>query len=572
MATEVIMNAFTPEAVRLQHARSSPRAGCMMRSGLARHARLGLIVLALAGCRAQDDAGERPATVPATAVTPALSPAPGAAEELVRLKAIPFSGPMEFDRHYSEEDLELLSWLAVRALDASAAWTPRAPSWPLYRANIRNDIEVTLRRGWLDISAALRGLAENPRTSLARFYADTLSAEEIGQLTAFHRGAPGRAYARYVDELRRATRRGTIEIDRMLLDIAAGPAGAVPGEARRGLNLRPGEMPPDYAFHVAAAMREALPGAPAEIVLHTLVAAAPPGSEAFRRLDAMLGAEARGAVDAMLASPAAARELEARRRWIAALSESGALLMPTGGNQRGLHAVIADWKALRGRPGTPPRAGMPVDPDRIVVPATLERLPLADPATAAALRRCMPGVSEATIRSLAASRGRRPAGQLDQILSADGEPNMIATRRGVAACLPTTAAGFPVPALNSFAGTIRVIGMGEAETRAWRARIAQEIAASGVSASLVVMADGAAFEATYAVDLRLPARLVYATRFLPPGAYDRRRYRTVVDGAAHRSVSLSSAIEPGDIPLRRKSLIAAPEDEARERAQFRAAR
>jgi hypothetical protein len=35
---------------------------------------------------------------------------------------------------------------------------------------------------------------------------------------------------------------------------------------------------------------------------------------------------------------------------------------------------------------------------------------------------------------------------------------------------------------------------------------------------------------------------------------------------------VTSAIEPGDIPLRRKSLIAAPEDEARERAQFRAAR
>jgi hypothetical protein len=543
----------------------------MKRAALARHARFALVALALAGCRTQEDTGERPVAT-AAAAPAAAAATPGAAEELVRLKAIPFSGAMEFERHYSEEDLELLSWLVVRALDASPAWTPRAPTWNLYRANIRNDIEVTLRRGWLDISAALRGLAESPRTSLARFYADTLSAEEIGQLIAFHRGAPGRAYARYVDELRRATRRGTVEIDRRLLDLAAAQAGAAPADAWRGLDLRPGEMPPGYAFHVAAAMREALPGVPAEIVLHTLVAAAPPGSEAFRRLDAMLGAEARGAVDLMLASPIAAREQEARRRWIAALSESGAVLMPMGAGQRGLQGMVADWKALRGHPGTPPRPAAPVDPDRVVVPAAHERLPLADPATAAALGRCMPGVSQATIRSLAAGRGGRSANQIDQILSAGGEPNMIATRRGMAVCLPTPAAGFPVPALNSFAGTIRVAGMGEPETRAWRARIAQEIAASGVSESLVVMADGAAFEATFAVDLRLPARLVYATRFLPPGAYDRRRYRTVVDGAAHRSISLSTAIEPGDIPLRRKSLIATPEDEARERTRFGVAR
>lgn len=53
---------------------------------------------------------------------------------------------------------------------------------------------------------------------------------------------------------------------------------------------------------------------------------------------------------------------------------------------------------------------------------------------------------------------------------------------------------------------------------------------------------------------------------------DLRRVVPINSGAAHRSISLCTAIEPGDIPLRRKSLIATPEDEARERARFGAGR
>jgi hypothetical protein len=53
---------------------------------------------------------------------------------------------------------------------------------------------------------------------------------------------------------------------------------------------------------------------------------------------------------------------------------------------------------------------------------------------------------------------------------------------------------------------------------------------------------------------------------------DLRRVVPIKSGAAHRSISLCTAIEPGDIPLRRKSLIATPEDEARERARFGAGR
>jgi hypothetical protein len=480
-----------------------------------------------------------------------------------------------FEQHYSEEDLDLLAWLMLRALDTSGAWTPRTPTWNLYRANIRSDVERMLRRGWLDFAGAIRSLAESPRTSLARFYGDALTAAELDELLAFHRGAQGRAYARYLAEIRRTTRRGAVEIDRAVLDLDPA-AAADPGASRRpwleGLSLRPGDMPAEYAFHVATAMREAMPEAGAATALLALRAGAPPGSEAFRRLDAMLGAQERAAIDRMLASPAAARAQDARRRWQAVLAESEAALPPMGANHRGLQSILADWKALRARPGTLPLSAVAVDPAGIAVPTAYRLLPLADAATAAALKRCMPGVADATIQGLSAARDGRPAERLEQLLRARGEPNMILTRRGLAACVATTAPGFPIPALNSFASTIRVPGLGDAETRAWRGRIAQEIAAFGVSESLVLMPDGAAFEVTYAVDLRGPDRLVYASRFLPPGSYDRRRYRTAIDDAGSRSIAVSTVADPGQIPLRSQHLIALREDERREQAHSAAAR
>ena len=551
------MRAAAPSAAGRRASRARPVG----------HAALVLAVLALAGCQTPEDAPRRPA---ASAAAPmAAAPLSATAEELVRLQAIPLSQVTTFEQHYTSEDLDLLAWLMLRALDTSGAWTPRAPTWNLYRANIRNDIERMLRRGWLDFAGAIRSLAAAPPTSLARFYADALTADEIDELVAFHRSAPGRAYGRYVTEIKRTTRRGAIEIDRAVLDLDPDAAAADPAAARRpwleGLSLGPGDMPAEYAFHVATTLRDAMPDAGPATALLALRAGAPPGSEAFRRLDSMLGAQDRGAVERMLASPAAVRAHDAQRRWLRAVAEREAVLPPMGANHRGLQSVLADWKALRARPGTLPRSAVAVDPVRVAVPDAYALLPLADSATAAALKRCMPSLADSTIQGLAGPREGRPADRLEQLVLSRREPNMILTRRGLAACVQTTAPGFPIPALNSFASTIRVVGMGEADTRAWRSRIAQEIAAFGVSESLVVMTDGAAFEVIYAVDLRAPDRLVYASRFLPPGSYERRRYRTAIDGAAWRSVAVSTAAEPGEIPLRSKSLISTREDERWER-------
>jgi hypothetical protein len=118
-----------------------------------------------------------------------------------------------------------------------------------------------------------------------------------------------------------------------------------------------------------------------------------------------------------------------------------------------------------------------------------------------------------------------------------------------------------VPAQTSFTGTVRVVGMDEAETREWRRSVSQEIAAYGASVSLIVMPNRNAFEVTYAVNVQSPQSLVYTSRFLYAGTYELPAYRIVRENPGFKSMSMiGSRSHSSDVVRYEKSLVTTQEE------------
>ncbi len=117
----------------------------------------------------------------------------------------------------------------------------------------------------------------------------------------------------------------------------------------------------------------------------------------------------------------------------------------------------------------------------------------------------------------AGHRGRQSRLADWKALRAPGEPNMLSARRSVAVAQPPTAPGLPVPALNSNAHPHSKVAMDDGQTRAWRGRVAQEIAPFGV---------------TYAIDLCVPDLWSGGFRRAPMTAGAAARRSTAARGTA----------------------------------------
>jgi hypothetical protein len=487
------------------------------------------------------------------------------AEELIRLQDIPLSRPAPFETMHPPEQLEYLAWLALRATDTSTSWNPRNRAWTLYRANIRYSLEQSLRQRWQSSAGAIRSLAQNPDTALARFYADGLSGAELDEALAFFRGEAGKKYLAYLRELKRAYYSGLLELDRIGIDPAYGAPGDSVAERRKAwlaknsVSLEP--PPLGYGFHARSAAA-VFPSAKADTLVFALIAGAPPGTEAFRRLDARLSAEDRGAVTRFVKSGAAEKEKKARAAWNAAILKSRDVLPVALNDVRSIVDVVAQWRKVRADPRALPRSIVQVDPASIEIPQAYATVALADAGLAAAMKACIPGVSEHAIRTFA-----EPSASVGRVVYLPESRNLFVSRQGSGVCIPTTIPGYPVPALNSFVGTLRVVGLDDGATLAWHRAVAQEVAANGASESLIVLPNGNAYEITYAVNVRSPHSLIYSWRLLLAGTYEPKSYRTVQPAPEFRalqSIGTVAATGAADVVRHEKSLFSTPADLQRE--------
>jgi hypothetical protein len=488
------------------------------------------------------------------------------AEELIRLQEVPLAMPVSFERAYSPEQVDFLAWIATRALDpTTSAWNPRHRAWALYRANVRYTVEQSLRRRWADAAGVVRSLSQNPDTALARFYADALSPQELDEALAFHRSEAGRTFVSYQRELRRVHYAGMIELDRIGIDPAYGDAKASLADRRRAWLAEKAisldAAPSGYAFHLASA-RALWPSTQPDTLVFTLVAGAPPGTEAFEFLDSRVSPAHREAVTRYLASPAGEKGRQAREAWVDALARSRDLLPLVFNDLRAVEDVVVRWRKLRADPRSLPRSIAQVDPETVNVPEQYDTTDMTTGDAVATVKACAPSVSDATASALAERVRSAPASTL-HALSSPGSHMLLLIRQRTAACIPTTPPGYPIPAASSFVGTIRVIGMDPAQERAWRIAIAQEIAAFGASDSLVVMRNGNGFEVNYAVNAQAPHTLVYSRRFLRKGTYDPTRYRIVQRSDQYTSVEVLQLGSGHEVRFE-KALHSTPEELARE--------
>jgi len=487
-------------------------------------------------------------------------------EDLIRLQEIPLAMPVSFERAYSPEQMDFLAWIATRALDpASSAWNPRHQAWALYRANLRYSVEQSLRRRWAGTAGVVRSLSQNTDTALARFYADALSPQELDEALAFHRSEAGRAFVAYQRELRRVFFAGLLELDRIGIDPAYGGPQVPLADRRRAWLAEKGisldTAPPGYAFHLASA-RAMLPSTRPDALAYTLLAGAPPGTEAFEYLDSRVSPVQREAITRYLASPAGEKGRQAREAWLEALARSRDLLPLAVNDLRAVEDVVVRWRKLRADPRSLPRSIAQVDPGSVKVPEQYDTTDMTTGDAVATVKACVPGASDATASALAERVRSAPTTTL-HALSSLGSHSLLLIRQRTAACIPTTPPGYPVPAVSSFVGTIRVIGMDPAQERAWRIAIAQEIAAFGASDSLIVMRSGHAFEVSYAVNAQTPHALVYSQRFLRKGTYDPARYRVVQRGEQYARVEMLQLGSGHEVRFE-KVLHSTPEELARE--------
>jgi len=484
------------------------------------------------------------------------------AEQLIGLQQIPLAKPTAFEALHTAEQIDYLGWIALRAIDPSSSWNPRIPGWGTYRANIRYGVEQELRQRWQSAGGIVRSIAQNPDTSLAKFYADTLQVAGLDEALAFYRSDAGKKYLRYQRELSRAYYYGLVELDRISIDPAFGGPGATVADRRKAwladkkLALDP--APPGYEFHLKAAQLQFAGAKPAD-TLHALFVAAPPGTPAFTQLDQQLAGADRDAVNRYLQSPVFAKEREARRAWGEAVAKTRDVLPLLISDLRGLADVVGKWKKLRADPGSLPKSIAQVDPASVSVSDEYKLSPVEEAVASGAARQCLPGTSDDTLRHLTDSANGRSYKEVTRVMSNSSASNILVARQGIAACIPTTVPGYPVPAVNSFIGTIRVVGMEEAEAKNWYRAIAQEIGASGVSDSLIVFPNGNAIEVTYATNLQSPQALIYSNRFLFAGSYDAARYRTVHRVAGIKSISTTGS-SVGGVTRYEKSLVTTPED------------
>ncbi len=486
-------------------------------------------------------------------------------EELIRLQDIPLSMPVSFDRAYQPEQLDYLAWIATRGLDpTSSSWTPRHRAWALYRANLRYSIEQSLRQRWTSAAGMIRSISQNPDTALARFYADALSAQELDEALAFHRSPAGRAFLAYQRELKRVYYAGLLELERIGLDPEYGGADATLADRRQTWVQSKGILldaePANYAFHLKSA-RALMPWLDAERLVFALLAGAPPGTEAFQLLDRRIAQADRETVARYLGSPAAEKEKNARMAWLETLARSRDLLPLAVHDIRAVTDVVQRWQKIRADPRSLPRSIAELGPATVSVPKEYATTDLREPDAIAGVKACVPNASDGTAAALV-ERARSAPPNTIQTLSQPGSSLFMARQR-TGACIPTTPPGYPIPAVNAFVGTVRVVGMDTAQERAWRTAIAQEIAAFGASDSLVVMRNGNAFEVTYAVNVQAPYALVYSRRFLQKGTYDAKRYRIVQRGEQYSSITVAQR-GSGDEVRFEKPLYSTAEEVTRE--------
>ncbi len=462
-------------------------------------------------------------------------------EDLIRLQDVPLSMPVSFEQAHSSEQMDFLAWIATRALDpTSSSWNPRHRAWALYRANIRYSVEQSLRRRWAGAAGIVRSISQNPDTALAKFYADAFSPQELDEALAFHRSETGKTYVSYQRDLRRVLFSGMLELDRIGMDPAYGSPEASLADRRRAWLAEKGialdAIPPGYAFHLASA-RALLPSARADTLAFALLAGAPPGTDAFHFLDSRVSSAQRETVTRYLESPAGEKEKKARAAWGEALGKSRDLLPLAVNDLRAVGDVVQRWRKLRADPRSLPRSIVQIDPATVSVPDEYAATDLRNADAIESVKACMPNTSDATAATLV-ERARSGPPNTVLALSNPGSSALLVVRQRTGACIPTTVPGYPIPAVSSFAGTIRVIGMDREQDRAWRYAIAQEIAAFGASDSLVVMREGNAFEVSYAVNVQAPHALIYSHRFLRKGTYDPKRYRIVQRGEQFRSIEV----------------------------------
>lgn len=489
------------------------------------------------------------------------------AEELIRLQSIPLSRPVSFEVQHPPEQLDYLGWITLRALDpGSSSWNPRNRAWNVYHANVRYGLEQTLRQRWQAAGGTIRSLAQNPDTALARFYADGLSMQELDDALAFFNSNPGKKYIQYQRELRRVYYHGQIELNRISID----PEFGKPDETiavrrrtwldRKHISLEP--APAGYEFHMQSAQASFSAVKPVDIVF-ALIAGAPPGTEAFQRLDQIVAGADREAVTRFLSLPAAEKEKKARRAWMETIAKTRDVVPLIFDDLRALIDVVTQWKKVRADPNALPRSISQIDPASIEIGDEYRLVNMEDAVAQEMVRTCLPGISEATTSRMTENVNGRSYKEYVRKFTVPNARNIFLARQGFGACIPVTAPGYSVPAVNSFVNTIRVVGMNDEDARRWYRTIAQEIAAFGASQSLVIASNGNAFEVSYALHLQLPDTLIYSSRLLYARTYDVERYRIVQRVPDLKSISTTGSGATGGVIRHEKSLLSTPADIAR---------
>jgi len=489
------------------------------------------------------------------------------AEELIRLQTIPLSRPVDFEAQHPPEQIEFLAWITLRALDLSSSWNPRNRAWSVYRANVRYSLDQTLRQRWQTAGGMIRSLSQNPDTALAKFYADGMSAQELDDALAFFRSDTGKKYTQYLRQLRRAYFVGQIELDRISIDPDLGkPGDSITARRkawldRKHISLDP--APAGYDFHVRSAQSTFPAAKPLDIVF-ALIAGAPPGTEAFQRLDQAVPAAERDIVNRFLSSPASDREKQARKAWTEAIAKNRDVLPLMLDDVRAVLDVVAQWKKVRADPSALPRSIAQFDPASVEVGDEYKLVNMEDGSTRDFVKTCLPGISDSTISRMTENVNGRSYREFARLVSLPGAKNVFLARQGVGACIPVTPPGYPVPAVNSFVGTIRVVGMDDNDAKRWYKAIAQEIAVNGASESLVIAPNGNAFEITYAVNVQSPHTLIYSSTLLYARTYETERYRIVQRVANFKSLSTIGTGSKGSAVQYEKSLISTPDDVKRD--------
>ena len=506
--------------------------------------------------------------VVATCLCMVVAPLASAQEALVKAEAlvgaqyIPMSRLTTFEQAYPDELLDYIGWLTLRSLDSSSAWSPKNRGWNLYRINLRIDLEEKLRLRWQTAGGTIRSLSQTPETSLAKYWADSLTTAELDEALAFYQSTTGKKFLTYQTELRRAYYRGKLVFEQLRFDPSLGPVNQSLADLRRNW-LAQGNMPPEstsdaYAFH-AQALQRIFPGVPVPELVFDLAAGAFPGTPAMDRLNKVLTEQEREAVRAFLKSAVSAKELPATRVWQESVAKTLDLLPLLIGDIRSLVELTTSWRRTRADPTSLPRSIAAIDAASVSIPDTLGLLHL-DESGSTQLKKCLPTLSDSSVRDMEKFIQNKEYVKSSMSYYVPTTPAIFVTRGAYGACVATTSAGYPVLGVDSFANSVYVFGMSEAENQAWFRRIGQEVAADGSSESIVLSPNGNAFEVSYAIDVRRTTQLLYKTRFLPAGTFKSSNYRIVVNPAIFKSISATATSGANGIQRTTKSIVSTPDD------------